>query len=82
MEHWSDCAVHNEPAYMASPCDCGGVTLASKLHAWLYRLAYNLASASGLFHLKAVFRMFRLSEKAATAEVCRSDSLQQSAKSA
>jgi hypothetical protein len=21
--HWSDCAVHNEPAYPAGPCDCG-----------------------------------------------------------
>lgn len=22
--HWSSCAVHNEPAYPAGPCDCGG----------------------------------------------------------
>lgn len=22
--HWSDCAVHNEPAYPAGPCTCGG----------------------------------------------------------
>jgi hypothetical protein len=22
-KHWSDCAVHNEPAYPAGPCDCG-----------------------------------------------------------
>lgn len=22
-EHWSDCAVHNEPALPAGPCDCG-----------------------------------------------------------
>jgi hypothetical protein len=22
--HWSDCAVHNEPAYPNGPCDCGG----------------------------------------------------------
>jgi hypothetical protein len=21
--HWSDCAVHNGPAYPAGPCDCG-----------------------------------------------------------
>jgi len=21
--HWSDCAVHNAPAYPAGPCDCG-----------------------------------------------------------
>jgi hypothetical protein len=23
--HWSDCAVHSEPAYPAGECDCGGV---------------------------------------------------------
>ena len=23
--HWSDCAVHNEPAYLAGECDCGGL---------------------------------------------------------
>lgn len=23
MAHWSSCAVHNEPAYPAGPCDCG-----------------------------------------------------------
>ncbi len=23
MAHWSDCAVHNEPAYPNGPCDCG-----------------------------------------------------------
>lgn len=22
--HYSDCAVHNGPAYPAGPCDCGG----------------------------------------------------------
>ena len=22
-EHWSDCAVHSEPAYPAGECDCG-----------------------------------------------------------
>ena len=21
--HWSDCAIYNEPAYPAGPCDCG-----------------------------------------------------------
>jgi hypothetical protein len=28
MAHYSDCAVHNEPAYPAGPCDCGGLDLA------------------------------------------------------
>lgn len=23
-EHWSDCALYNEPAYPAGECDCGG----------------------------------------------------------
>jgi hypothetical protein len=23
MNHWSDCAVHNEPALPAGECDCG-----------------------------------------------------------
>lgn len=27
--HWSDCALHNEPAYAAGPCDCGGLDLAA-----------------------------------------------------
>jgi hypothetical protein len=25
LMHWSDCAVHSEPAYPAGECDCGGV---------------------------------------------------------
>lgn len=25
-EHWSDCAVHNKPAYPKGKCDCGGYT--------------------------------------------------------
>jgi len=24
VAHWSDCAVHSEPAYQAGECDCGG----------------------------------------------------------
>lgn len=24
VHHWSDCAVHNAPAYEPGPCDCGG----------------------------------------------------------
>ncbi len=24
VEHWSDCSVHNEPAFPAGPCDCVG----------------------------------------------------------
>ena len=24
VKHWSDCAVHSEPAYPKGECDCGG----------------------------------------------------------
>ena len=24
VAHWSDCAIHSEPAYPAGECDCGG----------------------------------------------------------
>jgi hypothetical protein len=24
-QHWSDCAVHSEPAYPKGECDCGGI---------------------------------------------------------
>lgn len=27
VKHWSDCAVHSEPAYPAGPCDCGAVVM-------------------------------------------------------
>jgi len=30
--HWSDCAVHNGPAYPAGPCDCG---VAQEPVAWI-----------------------------------------------
>jgi hypothetical protein len=26
VAHWSDCAVHSEPAYPKGECDCGGYT--------------------------------------------------------
>ncbi len=26
VAHWSDCAVHSEPAYPKGKCDCGGYT--------------------------------------------------------
>lgn len=26
VKHWSDCAVHNEPAIPSGPCDCGVLT--------------------------------------------------------
>ena len=29
--HWSDCAVHNGPAFPVGECDCGGLELTSDL---------------------------------------------------
>lgn len=38
--HDSDCAVHNEPALPAGPCDCGEQLRAERRYAaWLCRLA-------------------------------------------
>jgi hypothetical protein len=31
--HWSDCAVHNGPAYPAGPCDCGVMNDRQRLEA-------------------------------------------------
>ena len=28
-QHWSDCAVHSEPAYPKGKCDCGGIVAAA-----------------------------------------------------
>ena len=33
--HWSDCALHNEPALPAGPCDCGGWCPTSSIDAAL-----------------------------------------------
>jgi hypothetical protein len=35
-KHWSDCAVHSEPAYPAGECDCGGVQPEPEPVAWLH----------------------------------------------
>ena len=34
MQHWSDCAVHSEPAYPAGERDCGGVQPEQEPVAW------------------------------------------------
>ena len=36
--HWSDCAVHNTPAYPAGECDCG----AAKAHSRWWTAVYHL----------------------------------------
>jgi len=39
--HWSDCALYNEPALSAGPCDCGGFTPEKAPASSRYRLAGN-----------------------------------------
>ena len=49
--HWSDCAVYNEPAEPAGPCDCG----AAKAHSrwWTYaRHLWNIRRV----RLQSIFR--------------------------
>lgn len=60
IEHWSDCSLHNQPAYQNTQCDCGTITLRSKLFSYAYRLFYNLCGGLGLLHLKPLSRLFRL----------------------
>jgi hypothetical protein len=36
VKHWSDCAVHNEPAYPNGECDCGGYTEPETV-AWMWK---------------------------------------------
>lgn len=40
-QHWSDCAVHNEPAYPKGECDCGGYKPEQKPVAVIHRNEYN-----------------------------------------
>jgi len=35
VAHWSDCAVHNEPAYPKGECDCGGYTPPAAQRPWV-----------------------------------------------
>ena len=35
IQHWSDCAVHNEPAYPKGDCDCGGYTIPQPQREWV-----------------------------------------------
>jgi hypothetical protein len=43
-KHWSDCAVHSEPAYPAGECDCGGVQPEPEPVAWFCELPDNKIS--------------------------------------
>ena len=48
-EHWSDCAVHSEPAYPKGECDCGGMRPEQK-EQWFagYKAGYAQAQETDL----------------------------------
>ena len=43
--HWSDCAVYNEPAFPAGPCDCGAAKAHKKWWSYAHHLFYIRVSA-------------------------------------
>lgn len=47
--HWSDCAVHNEPALPEGPCDCGGLDLADDSRHGLVATTVSRPGSEGLF---------------------------------
>ena len=38
MQHYSDCAIYNEPAYPTGECDCGAAKARKRWWTFLYRL--------------------------------------------
>lgn len=51
IQHWSDCAVHNEPAYPKGDCDCGGYTIPQPQREWVGltdRDVFQIAEQCGL----------------------------------
>jgi hypothetical protein len=47
--HYSDCAVHNAPAYAPGPCDCGGLELTEDAgHSLVARLVPGTGSSGFL----------------------------------
>ena len=46
MQHWSDCAIYNEPAYPKGRCNCGGITLAMESIDKLYQIKKIAISVS------------------------------------
>ena len=68
VAHWSDCAVHSEPAYPAGKCDCGGYTPKVHAHQELYKAAkdfYNLTVAEPALRLTSKNRSVRDAAQAA-----------------
>ena len=47
--HYSDCAVYNEPAYLAGECDCGAVRAHKRWWTYVYRLSCIQALAYEVF---------------------------------
>lgn len=46
--HWSDCAVHNEPAYPAGNCDCGALLPEQPKCKATWEDYFNLANDHGI----------------------------------
>jgi hypothetical protein len=46
VAHWSDCALHSEPAYPAGECDCGGYTPEEPVSESLYKAAKDFYNAT------------------------------------
>lgn len=65
-QHWSSCAVHNEPAYPNGECDCGGITIVSRFAENARRLVYSLGGLLGMFHLESVRNKYRLHDSCPT----------------
>ena len=66
--HWSDCATHNEPAYPAGECDCGGTKAGTIWWRRACRRAHILAVSVKISLLRLLERIFRIREKCASQE--------------
>ncbi len=60
IEHWSDCAVHNAPAYQPGPCDCGAFK--ARRRWWTYlchllRIQVSFLKNALQFQIRRLFRL-------------------------
>ncbi|RIZ70628.1 MAG: hypothetical protein D0528_01045 [Methylococcales bacterium] len=71
--HWSDCAIHNEPAYPAGACDCGGAKAGTIWWRKIGRRAHMLAVSGKISLLRLLERSFQIHEKCASQECARTN---------
>jgi len=50
VQHWSDCAVYNAPAYEPEPCNCGALDAAADR---AYNLVNKIREHNGWTHLRS-----------------------------